>query len=91
MSWYQKLQQTDIFFGSPGFRDYGGTRTGFSIVPTLGVQVRLNRFFRFEGTYAFATNINNKDGYDLSYRVGNNLREMRYFSLGIEFRPPRLR
>jgi len=91
MSWYQNLQQEDIFGGFPSFRNYGGSRTGFSIVPTLGVQVRLNQFFCFEGRYAFATNINNNNGYYLTYNAGNNLREMRYFTVGIEFRLPKLR
>jgi hypothetical protein len=92
MQWYQKLEQYYIVSGSgPSFRAYGGSKSGFSMVPTLGMQVRLNKYFSIEGRYAHAVNISNKKKYFFIDNESSQIREMSYFLVGIELRFPSLR
>ncbi|WP_286353410.1 hypothetical protein [Geothrix oryzae] len=91
MHWSQRLVQQDIINGVPGFRAYGGTKSGFSIVPTLGAQVRINPYLSVEARYVIAANIGNNGKYYFTYSENNEIREMRYFVLGVELRFPKLR
>ncbi|WP_306599162.1 hypothetical protein [Geothrix sp. 21YS21S-2] len=89
MAWSQTLGQQAIGpNGGASFRTYGGKRSGASIVPAAGVQVRLTRQLALEARYAAAINTGRHD-YNLSYQVGNEERPMSYFAVSLEYRFPR--
>lgn len=87
MSWTQELEQQD---SGPllGYKGYGGSRSGFAIVPTVGVQFRVSKYLYIEGRYAAALNVSNNKNYFFSYDASNSVRQMQYLALGVEFRIP---
>jgi hypothetical protein len=91
MHWSQRLVQQNTLFGVTGYRAYGDSKSGFSFVPTLGAQVRINKYISVEGRYAFAVNIGNNRNYYFTYTEDTKIREMSHFVVGVELRFPTLR
>ncbi len=83
MSWTQKVQQFNL-----GYKSYGGTKSGFAVVPTLGIQFHVSKFISIEGRYALAANVTSDKNYYFSYNADNDIREMNYYSVGVEIRIP---
>ena len=87
MAWTQTLQQQDTG-ANLGYKAYGGNKSGFAIVPTLGLQFRVSKYISLEGRYAIAANLSNDKNYYFSYGENNDIRQMHYLAIGVEIRTP---
>lgn len=83
MAWTQKVQQFNL-----GYKSYGGSRSGFAVTPTLGIQFRLNKFISLEGRYTYPANVTTDKKYYFTYGADNSIRQMNYYSVGVEIRIP---
>ncbi|MBP1772007.1 MAG: hypothetical protein H6P99_1170 [Holophagaceae bacterium] len=86
MSWTQEVHLYNL-----GYKSYGGNRSGFAVVPTLGIQFRASRFIAVEARYAFPINATNEKNYYFAYGADNSIRQMNYATVGLEIRFPRFR
>lgn len=83
MAWNQNVRE---FYG--GYKSIRGSKAGFAVTPTLGIQFRLNKFISLEGRYTYPANVATDKNYYFTYGADNSIRQMNYYSVGVEIRIP---
>jgi hypothetical protein len=58
------------------------------VTPTLGIQFHLNKFISLEGRYTYPANVATDKKYYFTYGADNSIRQMNYYSVGVEIRIP---